>query len=1041
MIQKIGQLAVVKNSYVSNKSVKTSPNMDNSIQSNPIDLKNMPNYQVSFGGMLDFKKNKEGTVNIREISARLDKNYAKSAREIIGDAANIAMQYGHTEINELHFEQAALKSFSKYLSDLDAGIATFNDDTLYQIPTFFSDYTTAKVINDKKERDKLKPVVQAEIDLLNEKLSQIPPEKSKRPLHISDNLIEGIDSIFKSALVEVGAGTQEVPILDAAFLRAIEEGNTNPETNQLKKFTTKLSEAVMTDSRKPEEKMPLSLYEEKAKNLLKNLSLGTNMFITHDDKTNPLYLVDSTIKLFNDPNSNLDLGSMKKDNTQITIFNGNLKEKFLVQKIKQYAKDKDTNHILFIDLDSMLVNSPKIGLNEEGLEVPVQGFAEEMMDIMKETPKNIKLVFVEDKDYYIKNTSKPTLQPLFENFGEVSVPPMTVEQAKKAFKEQPRLMHKIEKPFTKTAVNRAIEASAVLDGAYPEKTQRLMKKMAAYYVAEKEVNETHVKSYVEQARDMFRITSADSSVEVVFDTGVKLKDLIGKEATKKEAETIIKQIKSGIMGTKGAIIYSQDGSVGSGRRYTAKAIASETKSPYIEIDARDFGAENLDLFGTEPVQTQKAIKQLGTFIKTQAEASPHKSAVVVIKDFEYLPFGEQLSYSANYPKSMAQLTREMENWAKKGLNILVLGSVNDSETAEFCSDNILNFKDKIQVESPYRNIDARKAILKNLLKKENIKLAAKTEAENKELVKLMAETTEYFPFVDLVNMAHKMKTVAFEKGQKFIDKGVIIESYLQLTTGRPATAPISEHRKQIVTSHECGHGFNLEYMHMLAENQNVPWHLGGRVNFITLDPRGDFGGAMYGNDIENEEHSFEKTFTEGVCDFGGHSAEKHFYNIDGSWGITCDMEMATSNAETSVGLMGQGHNFGKKSLGGMCMKLSDKEHEAFAMDRDVQLKNQCLVSDLITKFGTTFNQEFTESNWKLVGTGDCLVHGDKFREDIKNWLSKQTPEKLKEKSEVDNVILSIIEHTKQGKVFDINATNISEPIKNLYKTVAHNIRR
>lgn len=1043
MIQKVSSTLSIKNNYgVKNnkKEVRANKHLQNHIQPN-INSRFMNNDQVSFKGKSSSKAQNEDIVDIAEMARRLDRNYAKTARDLINDATTIAMEYGHPEVNELHFEKAALQSMGKFLNELDEGLVALEDDSPYQLPAFFADHTTVEAIKDKKEREKLKPVIKEEIDLLDKKLSQIPSKKITKKPRIADNLVEAVDGIFKSALISVGPGTEEIPILDAAFLRAIYDGNPNPETNNLKIFLSKLSEAVMTDSRKPEEKIPLSLYDDPAKNLLKNLSLGTNMFITHDDKTNPMYLIDTVVRVFSDPNSNLDLGNMKKENTRITIFNDNIKENFVVQTVKKLAKDKKNNHILFVNMDQMLKNSPKIAISEEGLEVRTLAFGDEIMDIMEDTPKNIKIVFVEDKDYYLKNTSKPELQKIFANFGAVSANAMNTEQAKKAFREQPLLMHKIEKEkhFTKAAIDKAIEASTMLDGGFPEKTQGLMKKMASYYVGEKEVNETQVKKYVEQAKDMFRITSADSSVEVIFDTNVKLKDLTGKEATKKEAETIIKQIKSGIMGTKGAIIYSQDDSVGSGRKFTAKAIASETKSPYIELDARDFGAEALDLFGTEPVPTERAIKQLGSLVKTQAEASPHKSAVVVIQNFEYLPFGQELTYSAHYPKSMAQFQREMDSWAKKGLNVLVLGSVSDAETAEFCSENILNFKDRIMVESPARNINARKDILTSLLKKENLKLAGKTEAENKELVKLMAETTEYFPFVELVNMTRKLKTVAFEKGQKLIDKSVIIESYLQLTSGRPASGPISDHRKQIVASHECGHGFNLEYMHMLAEKQNVPWHLGGRVNFITLDPRGDFGGCMSGNDIENEEHSFEKVFTEGVCDFGGHSAEKHFYNIDGSWGITADMEMATHNAETSVGLMGQGRNFGKKSIGGMFMKLSEKEHEAFALDRDVQLKNQGLVSDLITKFGTTFNREFTAKNWALSGTGNCLIHGDQFRADIKDWLSRQTPEKLHEREELDKTILDIIEHTKNGKVFDIEGKKVPKSIKKLYMSVAHSM--
>ena len=46
-----------------------------------------------------------------------------------------------------------------------------------------------------------------------------------------------------------------------------------------------------------------------------------------------------------------------------------------------------------------------------------------------------------------------------------------------------------------------------------------------------------------------------------------------------------------------------------------------------------------------------------------------------------------------------------------------------------------------------------------------------------------------------------------------------------------------------------------------------------KVDFITLDPRGDFGGAMFFKESQNEEYSFEKLISEIVCDYGGHSAK------------------------------------------------------------------------------------------------------------------------------------------------------------------------
>ena len=54
--------------------------------------------------------------------------------------------------------------------------------------------------------------------------------------------------------------------------------------------------------------------------------------------------------------------------------------------------------------------------------------------------------------------------------------------------------------------------------------------------------------------------------------------MYGKETTKKDIEAIIRQIKTGKIGTKGLLIYSKDPEAGSGRKYTAETIAGEAKS-------------------------------------------------------------------------------------------------------------------------------------------------------------------------------------------------------------------------------------------------------------------------------------------------------------------------------------------------------------------------------------------------------------------------------------------------------------------------------
>ena len=227
---------------------------------------------------------------------------------------------------------------------------------------------------------------------------------------------------------------------------------------------------------------------------------------------------------------------------------------------------------------------------------------------MLNPPSNVKFLFYDTKNNYYTIMAS-NFAPFYADFEESSIPSLSTKQMIKSFKENPVLMKDIQKPFSRNAVEKTVEASARLDGAFPEKTQNLMKKIVTYYIDKKDINDKDVLNYLKEATSLFKKNNDDSSVEVIFDTGKKLNDIIGKTSTKKEAAAIVKQIKSNKMGTKGVVIYSQDGSPGSGRRYTAKAIAGAARVPYIEMNTMDFGTKEVDLFGGGALSPEASMKK------------------------------------------------------------------------------------------------------------------------------------------------------------------------------------------------------------------------------------------------------------------------------------------------------------------------------------------------------------------------------------------------------------------------------------------------
>lgn len=1004
LIHKIGYTVPVfkqeLNKDINNSKKKNFVGNPLSASKNNSDMLPLSYNNISFTGM---KKSQSDKINL------LKDSFTQNTVDLMNDAEYFAKKYKHSVITEEHFEAAALISVLNYMDDLDNGKSQVEDSNSYSLPQFFKNITFSEVFDKKEVRERIKPIIMEEIDKIDDNLSSKRGYNVLKRPALSESFANNIYH-FSNTLALMGAESADVSIDPAVVLSTIY--TTDSYDTHFKDFIFKIQESVML-SDKPKNNVHLNIYDEKAKNVLKNLSLGTNMFVLKDPTAEPKYLINSILDVFE--NQKKKFGLLNSENTEILLFNGNVKDGYFVEKIKDIAKNKQKNYIAVLNIDEMLINSATTVINESGFAEKAMAYSNEFKNLMHNIPENVKLIFIEGKNGYYVNMGNPAIKNMFSSFGEVYFPVMSTEQTKKAFQDQPLLMDKIETPYTKKAVDKVIELSGVLEGSYPQKAQKMLKKIDAYYAGKKQITDKDVLAYFKEAQDSLKVTGDDSSVDVIFDTGISLKNLLGKPATKKEAETIVKQIKSKKLGTKGAIIYSQDGSVGSGRKFTAKAIAGEVKAPYIEINALDFGTKDVSLFGGAFVTPEASIKKVFSLATAQAESNPNKAAVLFIENFEYFSVGEYVS--EYHQKAMSQLLREMEKADRKGLNILVFGSVSNPDVVGDSTIKSFKFIDRIEVESPSFNIDSRKEILKSTLKKNHISLAGQTQEEKDKIIELMAETTKYFPYVYLVNLVKKAQTVAIERNHRSVDKADAVEAYLQLTTGRTSMGTIREHEKNIVASHECGHALTLEVMYNALSKKATPQILPDRVNFITLDPRGWYGGAMYPKDGPNKEMSIEKVIADIVCSYGGHSAEKLFYDMDGSWGITSDLEHVTSMANLAVRRLGQGYHTGKISVGGMEQEPSGRIKVNMDKDVDVITKNSLFLSDLITEVYADFNQEFTKKYAKLVGTGDCLIHGDVYRSELEKWKASQTPEKQEELRYLDDMILDAINSTKKGKIY------------------------
>lgn len=993
----IPQLSIVNKNTPHKKEITTDKN---TYSQKPLMDKDFANsyksYAINFTGNDPIKKvpSKEEIIH----------SYAtESADDLIMRAKEIANKNGQPVVNHYHILKAILTDFGGVIKELDDGTVDYEMLNKNHNIMLLENFTTPTILSNKDSRKKAKKVIQKKLKELDLIIKKTPKEEHEPNSFLSKELVNDILSSRNS---------QTEPIEDFHIVRSalfsISKDNVRKFTNSI---LFDLNDALMLETRPIKDRPHFRRYDDKAKDIWKNLSLGTNMYVTFDNqKTTPEYFIPSLYHVLeNEPKG---FGRLNKNNIDIVEINTAIKSNYLIEKIKTLANDKLKTHVVIMYPSNMLMNSAsQLDIQNKNIAYPPA-----YVKLMHDTPNNVKFIMFDTRDNLYAQIKNPVIQRMYQNFEEATIPVLSTEDVIKEFKEQPLLRKDIKKPFTKVALEKTVEASAQLDGIFPDKSVRLMKKIVSYYINKREINEKDVAEYVKAAKDLFKKTNDDSSVDIIFDTGIRIKDIIGKEATKKEAMSIVRQIKSNKMGTKGLVLYSLDPMAGSGRKFTAQAIAGEAKVPYVEINANYFGSENVNIFGDgKELSPESAIKKVFSLVTTQADANPNKSAVLFIDKFDNFILGEYLNRFQQ--RAMAQLINEMEKAEKQGLNILVAGSITRAQVFTEAARNSVKFSNGLEVTTPAFSSKEREEVIKNAIKQEKIKLAAKTPEEKDQIIKSIAATTVGFPFTHLKNFVNRAQTVALERGRKTVEKNDFIEAYLQISTGRPAAKYIEPHEKMLTAAHECGHAVNLEVMNSLIKKMGKPWQLPDKVNFITLDPRGLYGGAMYHRADKNAEGSFEKYFSNIVCAYGGNSAEHQFFGMDGSVGISQDLKQATQLAETMVTKMGLGKNTGKIYIDNDEKALSPERRLAVDYDTSVILRNAGSVSDFITDAYSDFNKQFVEKYADFVGTGDCLIDGKVFREELANWKASLPQEKQDELDFVDKTIWEVMQKTKKGLLY------------------------
>ena len=920
-------------------------------------------------------------------------NFTPDAVALIERAENVAKERGQSEITPYHILEASIlethENFNKLTEESSEEIEI---ETLSALNELANNFSKDDILSDN---DKLETFLN-EVENLQTNteaaLDKIPAEKEDSEIELSQEIK---NQIAKSTDGKIDAINGYI-VLGAAFNALAAKGVSYP-TDFLKTFISMSHFKGREELSENYEKY----YNTRAMDIWDKLALGSSLFVTYADEKEADRTAASIVKTLKQTKK----GGFSDKNTLIYNMSDDIQMPDFIKEVEDIAENTPNKTKIFIaNIDNLLLSTRK---NDDDMQVY---YPQEFFDLVNKND-DVKFIFLQEHDANFQAMQNSIIKRGFSNFLTYSIPPIRTYETQEIFTKNKSLRNNIKTPFTKDARDKAILYADKLDGIFPDKALDLMNRIARYYgETRKKINSHDVDEFAELAKELFN--NDKKNAEIIYNTGKNLSSLYGKDTTKKDLEAIVRQIKTGKIGTRGYIMYSKDPEAGSGRRHTAQALAGEAKVPFIEIASSDFATSIDDDETGDRTSPKVEMNKIFTEIKKAAEQNEFKTAILFVNNFEDFAFSGP--YLAGYKQAMAQMEKEMSKAEAERLNIVVIGST-DEYYADAIPTVVRGFSQNIAIDTPAFNKNSRKEIIQNRLKEADFKLDCRTNEQKEFLINKLVKLTEYMSFVEIKTMLEKAEQIMRERGKSKASIGEFIEAYLQLMTGRTSRPEMPEYNKRATTSHECGHAVNLEVMNEILKEKGKPWHQFRDVNFITLDPRGNFLGAVFEGKGENSDYPFEAMFTGLVCAYGGYSCEKMFFDMDGSSGISQDLAQASSSAKQGIEYFGFGHNTGK--ISNAAGIKSGKYAENVFKDMNVILTNAQMASDLITETYKGFNQWFTDKYSKLIGTDDCMIDGDDFRAILAKWKNNQTKDIKEEIAILGDMIMDIIKASKEGKIY------------------------
>jgi cell division protease FtsH len=365
---------------------------------------------------------------------------------------------------------------------------------------------------------------------------------------------------------------------------------------------------------------------------------------------------------------------------------------------------------------------------------------------------------------------------------------------------------------------------------------------------------------------------------------VKWDDIIGMEEAKEEAWEVVqllrdrtKQKKIGGKILRGLLMV---GPPGCGKTYLAKAIATETKVPFLSMS----GSEFVEIFvGVGASRIRKLFK------KARLLAYAHGACIIFLDEIDAIGRKRVFSVFGGTEETNStqnQLLAEMDGLKDKDYNVVVVGATNAAESS--LDEALLRpgrFDRKIYIDKP--SLEGREAIFKYYLQK--IKY---DEAMD---IGRLARKTVYKSPADIENIVKEAALITDRQNKEIVSLKELSEAIERIDMGIKHKRKLTKEEREMVAYHESGH---LIVMYILHPTDDV-----FKASIIS---RRDSLGAVYHQPREEWFTSNRERIIANIkVSLGGYVAEKLKFKVT-SDGVASDFRNAMWQAHNMVWKCGMG---------------------------------------------------------------------------------------------------------------------------------------